>query len=275
MMPTPTYSWLGYAYEADPAQVRLPMVDFGLSFGAFAGGSLSPDGAAAKLVQGKVFIPFEIAASGTPQTANFAKQLSERYKATNMVVQAFPFYQAGASGFLDALKITNSVVEYIDHGISLSETPFNAVGLCFAGFPQSGCLAPTPLITVTLDNGSQGTVLPPVGFAWNPLPNGFAPKAKVVILAACGITSAFINQWHLSATGQALIVPVYDPGTNNQIHLEMAAADVQFMLDQLSGGLNVGAAVDLTNTANGGKVGYTWTVIPEAGRNVTFSLSSH
>src|SRR5208337_3688625 len=181
----------------------------------------------------------------------------------------------GASGFLDALKITNSVVEYIDHGISLSETPFNAVGLCFAGFPQSGCLAPTPLITVALDNGSQGTVLPPVGFAWNPLPNGFAPKAKVVILAACGITSAFINQWHLSATGQALIVPVYDPGTNNQIHLEMAAADVQFMLDQLSGGLNVGAAVDLTNTANGGKVGYTWTVIPEAGRNVTFSLSSH
>jgi hypothetical protein len=95
----------------------------------------------------------------------------------------------------------------------------------------------------------------------------------VVILAACGITSAFEAQWTLGA-GQALVVPVYDQGTNNQIHLVSAAADVKFMFDQLSGGLSVGATVDLTNTANGGKVGYTWTVIPEAGRNVTFSLSS-
>jgi hypothetical protein len=274
MVETPIYSWKGNAYEVGSVdQVFMPWLDFALSFGAFGGGNPSGNGTYVKLVQGKVFIPFEIAAPGNPpQTNSFAATLNGRYNATKMAVAALPSYQAKASGFLDALKITNSVVAYIDHGISLNETPFNAVGLCFAGFPYTDCLAPTPLITITTDSGSQVQVSPPVGESWDPpLPNGFAPKAKVVILAACGITNAFINQWHLSAKGQALIVPVYDPGSNNQIDLGHAAADVELMLDQLSSWNNVGATVNLANSANGGKAGYTWTVIPEAGRDVGFN----
>jgi len=41
---------------------------------------------------------------------------------------------------------------------------------------------------------------------------------------------------------------------------------------------NVGQAVDLLNTNNRNNPalgGYQWTVIPEGGRSVTFSLSSH
>lgn len=279
MVETPTYSWRGNAYQVGSVdQVASTMVDFALSFGGFALGNLSGNGTYVKLVQGRVFIPFEIADPNlqeTPQTSIFAAGLNKRYDGTKMAVAAFPFYQAGASDFLKALTITNSVVAYIDHGISLNETPFNAVGLCFAGFPYTDCLAPTPLITVTTDTGSQGTVSPPVGEAWDPpLPTGFAPKAKVVILAACGITSAFEAQWTLGQ-GQALVVPVYDPGSNNQIHLEQAAADVQFMLDQLSDGLSVGSAVDMVNAPNGAARNYQWTVIPKAGRDVNFKTPSN
>ena len=136
-------------------------------------------------------------------------------------------------------------------------------------------MAPAPLLQVTLDNGSTVTIEPPPGGSISALPNGFAPKAKIVILAACGITSAFTGYWHL-ADGQALIVPVYADGSDNEIDLVKAGADVQWMLDQLSSGLNVGQAVDLANQANGnGTAGYTWTVIPAGGRNVTFNISSH
>jgi len=175
MVETPIYSWKGNAYEVGSVdQVFMPWLDFALSFGAFGGGNPSGNGTYVKLVQGKVFIPFEIAdpkLQEPPQTNSFAADLNQRYSATKMIVTALPSYQAKASDFLDALKITNSVVAYIDHGVSVDETPFNAVGLCFAGFPYSDCLAPTPLITVTLDDGSQVPREPPAGSQWVPLPN--------------------------------------------------------------------------------------------------------
>jgi len=116
----------------------------------------------------------------------------------------------------------------------------------------------------------------PNGYTWNILQNGFSPKAKVVFLAACGINSSFIAQWHLQASGQALIVPVYaSSNPDNTIDLVSAAADLQFMLQQLGSWNNVGQAVDLTNASNGASKKYTWTVIPQAGRNVTFTTPSN
>lgn len=122
---------------------------------------------------------------------------------------------------------------------------------------------------------NAGPTIGSLTYGLKPLNNGFQPKAKVVILAMCGATGTFTNQWRLS-NNQALIVPAYATNSNNLINLSPAALDVQFLLDQLSSWNNVGQAVDLLNgynTAMG--AGYQWTVIPKAGRNVTFNLSSH
>ena len=272
-----TYSWLGYAYQGDPAQVRMNMPDFGLSFGAIAGGSLSPNGAAVKLVQAQVFLPVEMADPSlgeTPYTSNFAAQLPGQVASTKMVAHPLAFGKATASGFMQALTVTNSVVAFVGHAWSLGgppTAPYNAIGLCFG----NECLAPTALAQ---------DLTPPAPYYVHPLPNGFAPKAKVVFLAACGINSAFEAQWTLNASGQALIVPVYTspaqngPGNpNNEIHFEQAALDLQFMLQQLSGGVSVGGAVDMVNTVNAGTppTNYKWTVIPQVGRNVTFKTPSN
>jgi hypothetical protein len=266
----PTYSWLGNVYEDGPVtRLWLPMADFGLSFGAFAGGSPSPNGAYVKLVQGKVFIPFEIAdtkGGKPPQTADFAAKLNARYDPTKMAVNALAFNDGKADAFLDALKVTNSVVAYIGHGWSAVQHPFTTIGLCFAGLQ---CLAPADLIQVTLPGGTTGIMQPPDGGSTYSLPNGFAPKAEVVILAACGITDSFLNEWHLAA-GQVLIFPKYPPGSNNMINLVTAAGDVQFMLDQLSAGIDVTQTLTMVNKGQG----YTWQVIPK-GANVSFKVPSH
>jgi hypothetical protein len=195
-----------------------------------------------------------------------------------MAVRAMAFNNAKSGDFLDALAVTNSAVVLIDHGWSYRETPFSAIGFCFAG--DILCLAPEALLQVTTDTGQPATLTtgPAIGsltYGLKPLNSGFQPKAKVVILAMCGATRTFTDQWHLS-NNQALIVPAYAPNSNNLINLWPAALDVQFLLDQLTSWNNVGQAVDALNNNNGATgAGYQWTVIPEGGRNVTFNLSSH
>jgi hypothetical protein len=224
-----------------------------------------------------VFLPIELAdptLGEKPYTSAFAAQLPGEVASPKMAVHALAFGDAKAKDFMSALGVTNSVVAFIGHAWSLGEPPtdpYKAIGLCF-GYE---CLAPTAL-------AQQWK--PPDGFHVDPLPDGFAPKAKVVFLAACGINQAFTNQWALKASGQALIVPVYTSPVKNgpsnpydEIHMEQAAADVAFMLQQLSGGVSVGGAVDMVNTLNSvGKVtNYKWTVIPKAARDVTFKTPSN
>ncbi len=287
MMNLLTYSWLGYAYQGDPAQVWMNMPDFGLSFGAFSGGSLSPNGAATKLVQAQVFLPVEMAdptLGEKPYTSAFAAQLPGEIDSAKMAVHSMAFGDAKASAFTSALEVTNRVVAFIGHAASFGgppETPYNALGLCLG----NECLAPTALVQETASNGAPWQYEPPSPYYLTQLPDGFAPKTKVVFLAACGINQAFTNQWVLKPSKQALIVPLYtSPVKNgpsnkyNEIHLEQAATDLQYMLQQLSVGTSVGGAVDQVNTLNSGPgavTNYKWTVIPETSRDVTFKTPSN
>jgi hypothetical protein len=62
MIPTPTFSWLGRAYQVGSVdQLLVNPLDFALSYGAFGGGNPSSNNAAVKLVQAQVFLPVEMA----------------------------------------------------------------------------------------------------------------------------------------------------------------------------------------------------------------------
>jgi hypothetical protein len=139
----PTYSWPGYAYQNNGlvAQVRQPMVDFGLGFAPFQAGSLSHGNTYTRLIQAKVFVPFEIAAVGQPpQTAGFVATLNQRYKKaakgqTIIDVEAFAFGKATLSQFEDALTSyspgkpkspyapANKFVAYVGHGVAFANDP--------------------------------------------------------------------------------------------------------------------------------------------------------
>src|SRR5208283_1631121 len=120
-----------------------------------------------------------------------------------------------------------------------------------------------------------GILYPPVGAGLAPLPNGFAPKAKVVFLASCGIDANFLAQWHLGA-GQALIVPKYrDDNKSLDITLNTAAVEWQRMLQVLGTGGTVDAAVAAGNEqAAADKSDYTWMVAPGGDGSVSFKAKA-
>jgi hypothetical protein len=257
-----TYSWLGYAYESDPAQVRMNMPDFGLSFQATAGGSLSPNGADVKYVPSKWFIPAGIydpntypnaAALDAGFYANVKADFSPPTKiAVNLLVQG----KATVTAFQDALATTNTVVAFLDHGL-IPPDQTGAIGLCFSGNPSAiPCLEPGPLAQPF---GNINQVV---------LPNGFTPKARVVFLGGCGIDAKFIAQWHLQK-GQALIVPVYlKPSEEMHINLVKVASEWWTMLFNLANGSTVSDAVSAGRTAaKANRAAHSWTFIGDGSVN--------
>jgi hypothetical protein len=107
------------------------------------------------------------------------------------------------------------------------------------------------------------------------LPNGFTPKAKVVILAACGIDAFFIAQWHLQ-DGQALIVPKYnDDNPLMEITLNTASTELEAMLLKLGKGGTVDEAVAFGNqAAAANNSDYRWQVFPTGGGGVSFNAKT-
>jgi hypothetical protein len=280
MMNLPTYSWSGYAYQDGPVeQLVASALDFALTFMAFQGGNLGHTGTAVKLVQGRIYLPDEIGDTqhgNSPLTSSYAAEFNKHYAPTQIALKAFAFGAATADNFLVSLQTTNRVVGFVGHAFVWTTQPPPQIdvaeGLCFFG---NNCLMPSALI---------GSVPAPSGFTWAPFKDGFfSPKAKVVFLGACGIDDNFIAQWHLQEKGQALIVPVYQsfakngpPNSDHSIDLPNAALDLEFILDQMTVGNTVGAALDMINNLNGAKTNYYWKVVPEKeGRNVGLTTPSH
>jgi hypothetical protein len=242
------------------------MIDFGLSFAAFEGGSPSPNGSSVKLIQSKMFIPYQI-----HQTAGYDKGFFDAVKNNEdltppKVANEIVIYRSATeSGFKDALATANKVVALISHATVYKD---NAVGLCFPSSPGDRCIVPKALTIVTTDDGVQAglNALPPA--TWDVLENGFAPKAKVVFLAACGIDASFIAQWHLQ-NGQALIVPLYTvPSENQHMDLYKAAWEWQSMLMMLANGKSVSEAVAEGNTSAASLgAAHRWQVIGDGNAN--------
>jgi len=259
----PTYSWRGNAYQDGPVtQVAAATVDFALSFNAFLDGSPSANGTAAKVVMSPMFIPYSLT-DFPSEDFSIIFALEAKLDPTKIALYPLLLGDAKASTFKNYLARTNVIVGYIDHGMIL-QGQANALGLCFAGV----CLSPAAL-------GEQYQPQAP-GLQMEYLPNGFQPKAKAVMLAICGADEAFIGQWHLPPTGQALIVPVYSPG-NTGLHLSLgwAAVEWQAMLLALAKGDNVQAAVAAGNAKAQAipQTEHTWQVIGDP--LVTFHAQSH
>jgi hypothetical protein len=159
--------------------------------------------------------------------------------------------RATVPAFDRALATSNMIVGFIGHGLISPQTG-SALGLCFSG----SCIAPKALLTS------------PQPLVSEVLPDGFAPRAKVVFLAACGLDDNFTAQWHLQP-GQALIVPKYSVSNKSmQLDLNHAAWELQSMLMQLAQGDTVQAAVQEGNrTASYWGSGYQYVVIGDGSVN--------
>jgi len=271
-----TQSWLGYAYQDGPVtQVRAKPVDFGLSFAAFKGGSPSANGTDVELVRNEIFLPAGIGSAA--QNITYLNQTQKNISSTNIAVDVLLNGQATLGKSKGALATTNTIVTYMAHGLELqmpNGQTTNAVGLCF-GSNLNNCIVPQPLIMSTTDNGTPYQIPPPAGMTWDVFPNGFAPKAKVVFVAACGVDANFIAQWHLQSSGQALIVPQYLPTNPGMIvNAHNAAWESKGILLTLAQGQTVSAAVAVGNqsAATQGS-GYVWQVIGDG--NVSFQVSKH
>lgn len=118
-------------------------------------------------------------------------------------------------------------------------------------------------------------LVPVPGQNWIFLPNGFAPKAKVVFLSACGVDANFLAQWHLGA-GQVMIVPQYNadnPGM--EMTLNSAANEWQAMLQVLANGGTVDQAVAAGNVRAAANAShYSWQVYPIGGGGVSFNAKN-
>ena len=186
----PIYSWKGNAYRVGSIyRFVAALPDFALSFGAFLGGSLSPNGAAVKFVQSKMFLPAEIS-----DTAAVNKRFYDQVKTnfeppTKVAVELLVKGAATEAKFKDALATTDMIVAFGGHGVLVPGT-HNAVGLCFGSL----CLVFKPLTMITQPDGSTVELAPAGGTQWDLIDNGLAPKAKIVFLAACGIDENFIAQ---------------------------------------------------------------------------------
>jgi hypothetical protein len=252
------------------SRIRIPMVDFGLSFAPFQGGSLSPNGSSVKLVQSKMFIPYQI--NDAPgQDALFFETVKANpaISAPKVANELLEYRKASETGFKDALATTNSVVAFIGHAQLAQANATNSIGLCFPSKPGDLCAVPKPLTIVTTGDGNQAVLNPPDQVRWDILENGFTPKAKVVFLAACGLDANFIAQWHLQP-GQALIVPVYNvPSENLHMDLYKAGLEWQYMLEQLADGKSVSEAVVEGNwaVANRTHTAHSWRVIGDGSVN--------
>jgi hypothetical protein len=284
----PTYSWTGNAYTDGPVDsVISAMVDVALSFDAFADGSPSPNGAAVKVIRSPMFIPFAITLpTGVNSGNDYDIEPGQRavvaayYVNTvqylgpaQLALYPLAFERATAARFLGALGTTNTIVGYIDHGLE-EGPPGQATtrALCFWRW----CLAPSELRTwVRQGPDDPGELLPPQGAQLAVLPNGFTPKAKVVILAACGIDAFFIAQWHLQ-DGQALIVPKYnDDNPLMEITLNTASTELEAMLLKLGKGGTVDEAVAFGNqAAAANNSDYRWQVVPTGGGGVSFNAKT-
>jgi len=271
-----TQSWLGYAYQdGSVTQVRAKPVDFGLSFAALKGGSPSANGTDVKLVRNEIFLPAGIGSAA--QNTTYLNQTQKNISSTNIAVDVLLNGQATLGKFKGALATTNTIVTYMAHGLELqmpNGQTTNAVGLCF-GSNSNSCIVPQPLIMSTTGDGTPYQILPPAGMTWDVFPNGFAPKAKVVFVAACGVDANFIAQWHLQSSGQALIVPQYLPTNPGMIvNAYNAAWEWEGILLTLAQGQTVSAAVAVGNqsAATQGS-GYVWQVIGDG--NVSFQVSKH
>jgi hypothetical protein len=270
----PVQSWTGNAYQVGSTdQVSSAMIDIALSFNAFAYGSPSRNGAAVKVVRAPIFIPFQISVADDPNlyaptpiertfVSNYYKSLVGPLNPTQLALYPLSFEQATAFRFLGALATTNTIVSYMDHG-EMAEGEFNARGLCFWAWCMAPeALRPYPCFDQVCILGPPTTV--PATQLY-PIEDGFSPKAKLIFLAMCGVDQAFIDQWHLSATGQALIVPNYS-NTNPQMHLDLNYAKDEWnkILLALAKGSNVQAAVAAGNavaTANQNPPEHTWQII--------------
>ena len=274
----PTQSWMGNAYTDGPVDsVAAALVDVALSFNAFADGSPSPNGTAVKLVRSPMFIPFAVTGVTTANSyditpaqradvATYFVNTVGYLGPTQLALYPLPFERATAARFLGALGTTNTIVGYIDHGlIAEDQGQTNARALCFWRW----CLAPAALTTWTPSGPTDpGLLYAPVGAQLAVLPNGFAPKAKVVFLAACGIDAGFIAQWHIGP-GQALIVPKYnDDNPTMLIDLNKASNEWEAMLLKLGKGGTVGDAVAFGNQqAAHNQSDYSWQVIGDGSVN--------
>jgi hypothetical protein len=231
----PTYSWPGYVYQNNGlvAQIRQPMVDFGLSFAQFQPGGLGPRGTHTRLVEAKVFVPAEMAIPGTtPLTADFVARLNARYKKAKpgqTIMNALALGAASFRRFLDTLYTTHMFVAYLGHGVAFEDDPVvrqdpNTFHASALGFACQG-LHCSQYYTV----GQPGDV-----------PN--LPKPKVIFFGACGIDATFLADWNLRSTGQAIISPnPYPPPAQpigppdnlyHEINSVSAGDDLQFLLDQ-------------------------------------------
>jgi hypothetical protein len=251
--------------------MRLIPPDLGLSFAQLKGGSPSPNGTYVKLIQSKIFIPYATStAAGADDGFFTAVRGNEDLHPPKVANDLLEYRKATEPAFKDALATTNMVVAFIGHAQIGSSN--NALGLCFQGSPGDQCIVPKPLITVTLDDGSSGVLGPISGVQWDILEDGFAPKAKVVFIAACGIDANFIAQVHLQK-GQALIAPVYTvPSEKLHMDLNKAAWEWQSMLLTLADGKSVTDAVAVGNeSAVALRAAHRWQVIGD--RNVNFRAS--
>ncbi len=244
----PAYSWLGYWYQIGSAEQSLLIpLDFALSFTAFVPGSPRPaaQGTAAKLVQSKTFMPPGGSILQQPDPTfpgRYSDQIKKDIPANKVAVEILSGSKASADGFLKALETTNSAVAFIGHAQLFN---LDAYAICF-GATSHWCLE----LPAVMNQLSPTGIGPVPGYAYTPLQDGFAPKAKVVFIGACGITDPFINQWQLGPN-QALIVPVYlshDAQVNDiEMDLYHAALEWEEMLVALAAGQNVEQAVAAGN----------------------------
>jgi len=247
----PTYSWLGNAYQYGSVdQVVAQLLASSLSFSAFLGGSPSPGGTAVKFVPARLFLPVNTS-DQQGADASFYEQLRSNVKPPQIALDLLDHARATVPAFDRALATSNMIVGFIGHGLISPQTG-SALGLCFSG----SCIAPKALLTS------------PQPLVSEVLPDGFAPRAKVVFLAACGLDDNFTAQWHLQP-GQALIVPKYSVSNKSmQLDLNHAAWELQSMLMQLAQGDTVQAAVQEGNrTASYWGSGYQYVVIGDGSVN--------
>jgi len=202
--------------------------------------------------------------------SEYLQAIRERVPASRVALDNLWYGKASADAFLGALATTNLVVAYIDHGL-IFDGYTNASGLCFGETPPT-CLLLKQLLPFILPDG---TVAIDVGGGRNGkiLDDGFAPKAKIVFLAACGLDTNFTDQWHLQPR-QALIVPQYMvPSEKQNIDTYKSALEWEEILVALAGGYgpeaaNVNAAVDIGNKAAAqNHAAHRWQVIGDG--NVT------
>ena len=261
----PTYSWLGYAYRDGVVdQLVASALASALTFAAFQGGNLGHTGTAVKLVRSTWFLPEEINKTASVN-AFFYQTVRANMAPTKIALELLVKQRATAAAFKKALDVPNMVVAYFGHGLYFTGDS-GASGLCFGGTTPKRCLVPIALNPIKgLPAGTTEAVLAD-GTRMEFIENGFTPKAKIVILAACDIDTRFTNQWHGQ---QALIVPVYsDENEEHDMNLTNAAWEVQSMLLTLETE-DVNAAVAAGNhTAIVQGSLHSWKVIPPEAGNV-------